>query len=1141
MAASQRNAILRHLQRLLGERPAAAGSDRQLLERFVASNDESAFVALLERYQALVLGVCRSVLHQEQDAEDAFQATFLVLARKADAIRKHDSIASWLHGVALRTALNLRRSLITRRRNEQRAATRTVEQPVLDAALRELQAILHEEVERLPGKYRAPFVLCCLEGKSRAEAARELGWKEGSVSAWIAQARLLLQRRLARRGVTLSAALTSAAVAPNLAIAATLAPRVVRSALAFAAGKSCDGVSAQAVFLAKGVIQTMFATRLKLVAVATLALLVLSGVSLLAGPALLPQKLLETDPPQPAAKQPAKAEAEQPQHKPQADKPKPPPPPDNTPRPYRVLNDRRVSFPLTSLVFSRDGKMLASVEATFAPGALGSYRTILVDVATGQRLHELATHSELVNQIAFAPDNKRVCTGSRLHDGGIASRMGTGLVVWDTATGKPVKELQAQVWDLSPDGKTLAIADNFVDIDPGINKGDDIKPLPSTFTLRLLDTTTWKEIAQRKETNLTLSILRFAPDSKMLALALSDYTIRLWDWQANKETKRITAPKVDPQKWAGGAITHLAFNHDGTRLASVTDTVFFNEIPRKVDVWDVPSGKSVQTLTGPRYPITSLAFTPRGDQLAVAGRQNYFNLFDVASGEKRKDSERPGLAELAVALYRVGLAPEQAPKGPPLLTRLWNLASGEDIVSGKLPSELQCLTLSPNDRTLAVGDMKGVVRLYDLGTGNEVRQFADTGKSPVNGLTYLQDGKLLCSQHWNRPFRFWDPETGKPISQQLPGIPFGKSSLVVSSQGKLASVPEAGIVVTIWKDLMDRRPVKVRLPQSARTLQFAPDGKKLLAGSWEKVVQVIDVDRGVLLKPIGREHIVMFALSPDGKTVAGWGRTANYKWDPYVALWDLHTGEELGRIDVTPTSFNGMRFTPDGRGLWVETAGGFSLFEMATGLQRGFVSGAWPLSLSSKGRLFVCKSNDCIFVWDMTGRNNGGILDTTPLTQDELAKRWADLQAGPVEAYQAVWRLAGVPEQTVPFLEAKLRTVPPLDPKRIPKLIADLENDVFAIREKASEELPKYGHWALKEATATLAKNPPPETRRRLLDLKPRLRDYPFSPEQTLALRVVEVLEQIGTPAARRLLERLAGNERPQFTEAARAALGRWK
>ncbi len=269
---------------LVAERKAEDQSDRQLLDRFVADKDPACFAALVERHGRLVFAVCRSVLRQEQDAEDAFQAVFLVLARMASSISKRDSLGSWLYGVALRTALKARQAMNTRRRKEQRAGARTPEQPVSEAALQELQSILHEEVGRLPAKYRAPFVLCCLEGKSRAETAHELGWKEGTVSSRIAQARKLLEAGLLRRGVALPAALTAAALssAATANMPAALSS-IAADVTAIAVGGSSKAVSVGAAALAQGVMQAMLVTKLKTVASVVFGfVLALGGGGLLA-------------------------------------------------------------------------------------------------------------------------------------------------------------------------------------------------------------------------------------------------------------------------------------------------------------------------------------------------------------------------------------------------------------------------------------------------------------------------------------------------------------------------------------------------------------------------------------------------------------------------------------------------------------------------------------------------------------------------------------------------------------------------------------------------------------------------------------------------------------------------------------------
>ena len=253
-------------------RPADANlTDAELLRRFVAERDETAFAALVRRHGRLVRCVCRRVLDSEQDAEDAEQATLLVLARKAASIRVGTAVASWLYGVAYRIAMNARKAAARRRTYERRSEARPVEQPVSQAALRELQALLNEEVSRLPEKYRAPFVLCCLEGKSKGEAARELCCPEGTVSGRLARARKCLRQRLGRRGVTLSAALCAAAL--SSAGASGIQAATVRAVLAWTADRPAS-VPATAATLAEGVMRTMFTTRLKLLAV----LFLLSGI-----------------------------------------------------------------------------------------------------------------------------------------------------------------------------------------------------------------------------------------------------------------------------------------------------------------------------------------------------------------------------------------------------------------------------------------------------------------------------------------------------------------------------------------------------------------------------------------------------------------------------------------------------------------------------------------------------------------------------------------------------------------------------------------------------------------------------------------------------------------------------------------------
>lgn len=231
-------------------------TDGQLLGQFLAQRDEAAFAALVKRHGPMVLGVCRRILGNATDAEDAFQATFIVLVRRATSLATRAVLGDWLHGVARRTALNARRMAARRRVKEEAMARPEVQrEEVRDDRL----ALLDEELSRLPEKYRLPIVLCDLEGWTRREAAERLRWPEGTVAGRLVRGRELLARRLVRHGVALSASSVPLACVP-----AALASSTIKAAV-IAAGQAVTGViSANVAVLAEGVLHNMFLTKIKM-------------------------------------------------------------------------------------------------------------------------------------------------------------------------------------------------------------------------------------------------------------------------------------------------------------------------------------------------------------------------------------------------------------------------------------------------------------------------------------------------------------------------------------------------------------------------------------------------------------------------------------------------------------------------------------------------------------------------------------------------------------------------------------------------------------------------------------------------------------------------------------------------------------
>jgi RNA polymerase sigma factor (sigma-70 family) len=285
MPNSPASAVIEHVRKVVLREEGAGQTDGQLLHRFIDTRDELAFEALVRRHGPMVLGVCRRLLGHAHDAEDAFQATFLVLALKAATVVPREAVGNWLYGVAYHTALKAQAAALKRRTREKQVTVMPEPQEAQEEFRQELLPLLDRELSRLPEKYRVPVVLCDLEGRSRREVASQLKIPEGTLSSRLTTARHMLARRLRQRGVALASGALTAVLSMNATAASvpsTLVVSTVQAATLFTAGGTAAVSSAYAATLAKGVMKSMFLSKFKLVTV--LVLTVIGLTTLAAGP-----------------------------------------------------------------------------------------------------------------------------------------------------------------------------------------------------------------------------------------------------------------------------------------------------------------------------------------------------------------------------------------------------------------------------------------------------------------------------------------------------------------------------------------------------------------------------------------------------------------------------------------------------------------------------------------------------------------------------------------------------------------------------------------------------------------------------------------------------------------------------------------
>ncbi len=949
MARASTGEIGRHLRQIFGGGGAVGLSDGQLLERFVGAgrgrhdpdDAEAAFEAILARHGATVLSVCRQVLCDNHAAEDAFQATFLVLVRRARSLRLRDagSLGSWLHGVAYRTALKARTGAARRRPRERRMARPEARGGTAVAAVEadDLGAVLHAEVVRLPARYRAAVVLCYFEGRTHDEAAATLGCPVGTVRGRLARARDLLRGRLARRGLAPSAAGLAAAGIGMQATAAVPAELLLAT---LDAAARCAQVPAMA-----AVVGGLPATRLRMALAAAAGLAALAagtGLALLGATGLPPSSSA------PIAADPAVAPAVAgPSSSPDE------PAGESLPPHARARlgsSAFRHAREVNEVFTARDGKTLVTIDI--------DRRVHIWDAASGRLLHRIELAGRNFAPIALSPDGTTIATTEpddehrlrlwdvatgrerrRLHpprgdgcDSPVFTPDGRSLVTVgyhsDRATQPPrwyleVRDLTAASerrrridgdWSriseaaVSPDGRTIAVVVN------GVYGGELRLPnrrpgrVEVPGAIHLVNLATGRQRTVLGVEDVFVRSQAFSPDSRYLAIGLSDGTVRVYDTADGRERlPRMDhrAPVGPPPPWsdpeeemrarAAGqrqalpmstaymtwleVIDALAFSPDGTILAGGSRLITVTPSAGSLYFWDFARGRELRRVAGFHDGPISLSFAADGRTIAVAGTGEVRpRIWEVATG--REALPQPGhtraISGLAVApVERNGLHRQPRRHGPSVGPGDGSRAGGGRPVQGPIGRPP-----GHGPRRPDAGDPGRLRRPGRLEPGGaprrlpprRLRQRRSRGLFPI---AFSPDGRSVIHGRM-----IWEVSTG-------------------DRRAVLHMRDDPGRV-NVWVSL------------------YHPDGKRILTTgpgmiwAWDAAS---GEDLGVAVRGVAIRYGPA-AISPDGRFLA----TSQFVFpanrddvNPWIHVWDLAAGRESARLPAYEGSGSGLAFSPDGR------------------------------------------------------------------------------------------------------------------------------------------------------------------------------------------------------------------------------------
>jgi RNA polymerase sigma factor (sigma-70 family) len=1110
--------------------------DAELLHRFVEQRETAAFEELVERYAPLVWSVCRRILPREADCEDAFQAAFLCLVRQAGSIDPNRPLGAWLHTIAVRTAAKAR-SRLRRQPTQATVPEQTTCGDIADElGNRELFRVVDEEIARLPPLLREPFVLCCLEGRTRDEAAAALGCSIAAVKSRLERSRNLLRRRLERRGIGLPAAFLVLGLTGGH-VSASLRAKALHCVFASAP----SGVAALVPAASVSLTRKLTLTALSLVVVGTLGLgsfCVLETES----PNEVPAQAKDGAPKSP---QPHAAEKSAPRLDRYGD-----PLPPGAIRRFGTLRFRLQG--ISELAFTPDGKQLIAGDGT---GLL-----VVFDAVTGRKLRTVGKLTP--NHLGFgvftlSPDGKRIaCCGS-------------DVFVWDLESGQLIRALgcgDCQSLAFSPDGKKIAVVPVFrakvviVEVATGKRLGE--------WTIKKGWVNDWN-IGQYD-----LRSLAFSPDEKYLVGVLNEWS----EEKGNYSRDKLVSSQVCVLDAAKGAVVRTIGSKESVQL---TNLPFHYQVLQPSNgqlatwdqdgilrFWDAATGKMVRRFAvakrgdGKALQLKALRLSTDGRCCAVIieDQRDYSErllVLDAKTGwELRRFELHPTIGPVAVALSSDGSVVASGMVYNESCVRVWDVESGKerlaDVNAGHRTSVI--LSLSANGGTLISDPMDGGrVIHWDLRSGNaEIRPPDKRAQVGDRVFTRGSEGRgwSMLGRHWRLTYKsqLEELEVRCLDSPKLLGKvkvpPERWGAVALSSDGSYlayafheAGDPNRRWQVLVWDPEREKEPHQFSgndLGASCEHLCFSHGGKRLIAGiapskgNHSETIWIWDTGEAKVVRKLSTlTYPGEMILSADDRYLIT---------NDMGRVWNLETGKEQIRLEKKgEISF--LFPSLDKRFLVSAASGDLNVWETSSWKPiRSFASPPSPRSmlLSGDGRsLFVANRDSTILEWDVSGQFGKKTEVPNP---DRLNVLWRTLAQTPDKAYTAVWQLLDHPAESVPFLIGKLAPVLPVDEKRVRQLLSRLDSESFADREQASRQLLALGEQTLPLLRQALTDGPSLEARKRIEGVIESLNHLP-TPDQLRLLRALAVLEWSNRPEAVEHLQRLAGGApSASLTRAAKSA-----